>query len=288
MRNRIYLIALAAVFFTACQADFDPIADSSVRTMCVSLDPSEVLDKFLVEKGGTFTLGYEDPLPEDMQLRVTAYCYRSDGSLHSKLTTFMRRLEPFDIELTHIDTLQEYSLCCVADFVHRSLDDVLNFNWAQMRADQRSSLYMYHSVVSGTIENHVSTARWEGRASEHIGPLTFQPETYNGYFRLTNFDNMNYVSFSWYRFVIVSLWDGSYTEELFSGQETEFNPISLSVKDTLIPVYAAHCNDYIYFDIKKQIFNTKDSISNSHYFYRKPFVCTIDCKQLDVADYKLY
>lgn len=287
MRNRIYIIALAALFFTACQADFDPIADSSVRTMCVSLDPSGILDKFLVKKDGTFTLGYHDTLPKEMQLRVTTYCYRSDGSLHSKLTTLTRQLEPFDIYISHIDTLQEYSLCCVADFVRRSLDDVLNFNWAQMLANQRSSLYMYHSVFSGTIENHVSTARWEGRASEHIGPLTFQPETYNGYFRLTNFDIMNYVYFRWSSFAIVSLWDRSCTERLFSYQETEFYP-SPSLKDTLIPVFVAHCNDSIFFGIKTRIVSTNDSAFYRINFNHRPFVCTIDCKQLHATGYKWY
>lgn len=287
MRNGIYLVALVVIFFTACQADFNPVTDSSVRTMCVSVDPSGVLDSFLVAKEDTFILGYRDTLPADMRLRITTYCYRDDGSLHSKQVFLTRNLANHQIFISHVDTLQHYSVCCVADLVHQNLDDVLNCNWAQMLDKQRSTLYMFHSVTNGTIENHVSTIRWEGLGAEHIGPLTFKPETYNGYFLLTNFQSMNYVYFRWSRYATVSLWDGTYTENLLYSKETEFYPSS-TLKDTLIPVYAAHCNDSIYYKTKTRIVSTNDSASYRIYLSHRPFVCTIDCKRLKVTDSQYY
>jgi len=287
MTRTKHIIWLLAILLTACKADFDPMLDSSVRTVCVQLDCRTVLDSFLVKQGNQFLLGYMGDISQNMRLRLTVYCYDSEEQLFSTQTQIESSLEVTQVYISHLDTLQEYSICCVADFITLDSDPSYHSSWVQMTPNQRSSLYMFYSAIGESVANHVSVAKWSGRPTETIGPLTFQPAIYNGYVRLTNYGSCNTIWLRWNQCASTHVWDATPASEYRYAYTTKFYPEILA-QDTCIPLYMAHCNDSISLLLKTRIGSKQDSVVYRIGGNKRPFLITMDCAQLEIKDIQMY
>lgn len=279
---------MCTIVLTACQDDFDELADSSQRRISFTIDTTHFFDSVLVAQGNTYVLGTPSTLDADHQLRITAYCYDQQEKLQQSQTTLSDNMQAASIAFRHLDKDTQYRFVFVADVVKS--DPYVDYyeSWYQLNTRQWSTFYLFSDSRNATPQlDVVQTATLTAKPANQTLPVTLQLLTINGYVVLDNANTADrltgYASYVNAFMLKTKAWQ---RRTSLAYEFSYYSPLEHSIT---MPLSLCYADSIINLKVRRtSIAGTDSIVSNIANNGRRPFVATIDCESMTLKECKFY
>lgn len=173
---------------TSCR-DFNPVTDSSVRTVRFMVDPRDAMDSMLIEMEDTIMMISPVALPDGYCLRTEVLCYNANNELERKAMFVNDSIVPFEVTMSHIDTTKQHTFVFVTDIVKKLGNDMYQYNWPTFDPSDINTLYtMYVSSFENTTPwlNSLAFCEWSGYPNTFANPVKLKSLTCCAKLNLSN------------------------------------------------------------------------------------------------------
>lgn len=277
------MFALAIV---SCQDNFDEWKDTNQRRITFDICNDDFFDDFLSMPDDGYLKGIIYPIESNHKIRLSAYCYDTDGNLVQNTHVLMDGIGTTSITFFHLQKDYEYRFEFFADVVEadQAVDyfesmfqlGTENIDKFYLLCFQPNSLHPYNIVRHSTLNT---------KPENNTLKVSLDPITVNGYCVFSNLQQIERIN-GYYGY------NESFFLNLMSGRKRSTHEYSYMVGDNrniVIPITTGAISDTISIKIKRVMLNKVDSayvyIKNPE---NKPFVSDIDCQTLKMKSCKYY
>lgn len=283
---RKIIILMFALAVASCQDNFDEWDDTDQRRITFDICTDGFFDDFLSMSDDGYLKGITYPIDGNHKIRISAYCYDSDGNLVQNLHELMDGIGTKSITFFHLQKDQDYRFEFFADVVENDMTVDFYESWFQLGTENINNFYLFcfqpNNVHQYNIVRH-STLYVKPENNTLI--VSLNPITVNGYCVLSNLQGIERVN-GYY----------GYNESFFINSLTgrkwgahEYSYLIGDYRNIVIPITTGAISDTISIKIKHVMLNEVDSayvyIKNPE---NKPFVSEIDCQTLKMKSCVYY
>lgn len=283
--RKIYIF-LSVFVLASCQDNFDEWNDTEQRRITFDISTDGLFDNYLSMTDEGYLKGCTKSIDGDYKIRVSGFCYDTDGKLIQNSYKLADRIGTESITFFHLLKDHEYRFEFLTDVVET--DTAVDFyeSWFQLGTDNIDNFYLFCFQPNDIHRyNKVSHATLYAIPENNTLKVSVQPITVNGYCELTNLQNIERVNGyygykeSFYLNSMTGRMRGNHAYSYIVGDNKKF----------VIPITTGTVSDTISIKIKRVILNKVDSV---YLFIRnpenKPFVSDIDCQTLKMKSCVFY
>lgn len=272
MKVRLPLIVTVFVL-SCCAPDFNPETDSNMCPMTFTFETENLFETVLSYKDGEFRKGGVSDIPSGFELRITSFCYDSNGKLLRTDDLRSESLASLELKVPYIFSTEEYHFVFVADFVKDGSP-----YWYPLQMSSASTAYLRRSNNEPPLETMFAfSGQWYGKAIPEPVAIDLAPATYNCFCVLGNLENIVKVDteFGYSNSIHLS---GTFERQTYVHDKT----YSLPERQIVIPMVLPVEDESINIIVSRKYFSDNDSLKgNLANPDRIPFVLNVDVTTLD-------
>ncbi|MBO4573926.1 MAG: hypothetical protein J5708_01190 [Bacteroidales bacterium] len=286
MRKLIYVILLS-LCLTACQKNFDELADTDHREVTFTFNTSGYLDSILMPTaGGSYAIGGPDTIDSDHAIRMVGYCYNQNNELVKKQTSFGDLQHNIELKFNHLDRNIEYHFLFLADVVTFNTETDYYELWFHLLTDKIEDFYMVSfDNDDNPAYNILLRSSIDVTPSNQTVEIEMEKITYNGYCILTNLDGISAIEYAALYYQSFTINEIHGLNRVLHNNKKELNGESFIV----YPLTISYADRSTTIRINKVIGGSQQTstvrIENQN---QRPFVATVDCNNIALTDIKYY